>query len=201
MRYASIRKLDISNGEGTGVSLFVQGCHFHCKNCFNKETWDFNGGNEWNDEKEQEFLSLVNRPYIKRVSILGGEPLEKENVLDVHILLEKIKTLFPEKKIWLYSGFTFSSIINPIVYHSEKTFYEKERYDILDFVDVFVDGQYVDELHDINLEFRGSSNQRIIRLDELRKEFDPDNYMKYFEIYCKLEQESYKEVINNLGNR
>ena len=84
MRYAQIRSMDISNGEGIGVSLFVQGCHFHCKNCFNSETWDFAGGKAWTDSTEEKFLQLINRPYIKRVSILGGEPLADENVETIY---------------------------------------------------------------------------------------------------------------------
>ena len=110
MRYASIRELDISNGEGVGVSLFVQGCHFKCLGCFNSETWDFNGGKEWTEEIENKFLELAARPYIKRISILGGEPLAKKNYLEVKFLLQKLKQKYPDKKIWLFSGYTFEEI-------------------------------------------------------------------------------------------
>ena len=109
MRYASIRKLDISNGEGVGVALFVQGCRFnpHCYNCFNPDTWDFNGGKEWTPEIKDKFLELIDRPYIKRVSILGGEPLADENLDDIFDLISEIKRRFSDTKtIWLYTGYT-----------------------------------------------------------------------------------------------
>ena len=133
MRYASIRELDISNGEGVGVALFVQGCHFHCHNCFNTETWDFSGGKEWTPDVKEKFLELIDRPYIKRVSILGGEPLADENLDDVLDLVteinkrynfqkvdsanpynmgvsevknsDKIRLLSSHKNIWLYTGY------------------------------------------------------------------------------------------------
>lgn len=142
MRYASIRDMDISNGNGIGVALFTQGCHFHCKNCFNKSTWDFDGGKEFTRETCNKFMKLVNRPFIKRVSILGGEPLSKENVDDVCNILKQIKN----KTIWVYTGHTFETVKN---------------YDIMKYIDYLVDGQYVDELRDLTLEFRGSSNQNI----------------------------------------
>ena len=108
MRYSQIREMDISNGSGVGISLFVQGCHFHCKGCFNQETWDFNGGNEWTPEIEKKFLELANRPYIKRISILGGEPLANENVSTVMELIQKLKRQYPEKEsvalYWIYVG-------------------------------------------------------------------------------------------------
>ena len=151
MRYASIRDLDISNGSDIGVALFVQGCHFHCKNCFNKSTWDFDGGKEFTKETCDKFMKLVNRPFIKRVSILGGEPLAKENVDDVCNILKQIKN----KTIWVYTGYTFETVKN---------------YDIMKYIDYLVDGQYVDELRDLRLKFRGSSNQRIIDVQKSLKE-------------------------------
>ena len=99
MRYASIRELDISNGEGVGVALFVQGCHFHCYNCFNSETWDFNGGKEWTPEVKEKFLELIDRPYIKRVSILGGEPLADENLDGVLDLVTEINKRYNFQKV------------------------------------------------------------------------------------------------------
>lgn len=151
MRYASIRDLDISNGNDIGVALFVQGCHFHCKNCFNKSTWDFDGGKEFTKETCDKFMKLVNRPFIKRASILGGEPLAKENVDDVCNILKQIKN----KTIWVYTGYTFETVKN---------------YDIMKYIDYLVDGQYVDELRDLRLKFRGSSNQRIIDVQKSLKE-------------------------------
>ena len=151
MRYASIRDLDISNGNDIGVALFTQGCHFHCKNCFNKSTWDFDGGKEFTKETCDKFMKLVNRPFIKRVSILGGEPLAKENVDDVCNVLKQIK----DKTIWVYTGYTFGTVKN---------------YDIMKYIDYLVDGQYVDELRDLRLKFRGYSKQRIIYVQESLKE-------------------------------
>ena len=142
MRYAQIRELDISNGEGIGVALFVQGCRFACKNCFNPETWDFNGGKEWTPDIKEKFLELIDRPYIKRVSILGGEPFADENlngVLDLVTEINKrynfqkvdsanpckmgvsedknsdeIRLSLPNKSIWIYSGYTWENIMTII---------------------------------------------------------------------------------------
>ena len=203
MRYASIRSLDISNGEGVGVSLFVQGCDRHCFNCFNSETWDFNGGKEWTEETKNKFMELIDRPYIRRISILGGEPLAEQNLDDVLSLIKEIRKKypisqninsenvgksrvledenskeirisFPEKTIWLYTGFTWDSIMD---YKSTNKFIEKDalfnfhikkdlemiqRKNIIKLCDVLVDGEYIDEQRDITLKWRGSSNQRVI---------------------------------------
>ena len=156
MRYASMRNLDISNGENIGVSLFVQGCHFHCNNCFNSETWDFEGGYSWTEKSIKDFLNLVNRSYIKRVSILGGEPLTSRNVEEIFRLISTIRKLFPTKTIWLYTGFTWEQIMNPT--NSDDIL----RKEIVSQCDVVVDGEYIDELRDITLKWRGSSNQRVI---------------------------------------
>lgn len=102
MRYASIRNMDISNGEGIGIALFVQGCPFHCHNCFNKETWDFDGGKEWNDSVKEYFINLANKEYISRISILGGEPLSLHNIYEVINITKELKERYPNKKIWLY---------------------------------------------------------------------------------------------------
>ena len=151
MRYAQIRNMDISNGENLGVALFVQGCRFQCKNCFNKETWDFNGGKEWTEEIENKFFALADRPYIKRISILGGEPLVDENLSDVFNLIKKLKVKFSDKVIWIYTGYTFENILsNPL------------RKRTIEMCDVVVDGKYMDNLRDLTLKFRGSSNQRVI---------------------------------------
>jgi len=158
-RYAQIRTMDISNGEGIGISLFVQGCHFHCKNCFNPETWDFNGGKEWNDNIKRHFLDLANNDHVYRISILGGEPLCDENKDTIICLCKEIKERYPNKKIWLYSGYTYETIRNDI-----------QRNMILMYIDVLVDGPYVDELQDFNLLFRGSSNQRLIDVPKSGKE-------------------------------
>lgn len=166
MRYAQIRNMDISNGENIGVSLFVQGCRFQCKNCFNKETWDFNGGKEWDEKIKNEFFKLIDRPYIKRVSILGGEPLVKENVFDVFNLIFEIKEKFPDKTLWLYTGYQLEDIIN----NPLRDVYTTTRKRIIEMCDVLIDGRYVDELRDLTLKFRGSSNQRVIDVKQSLKE-------------------------------
>ena len=160
MRYASIRLMDISNGAGLGIALFVQGCHFHCINCFNQETWDFNGGKDWTKEIESDFINLlVSNPYIDRISILGGEPLCDENVLTVYNLIKTIKHKFPDKKIWCHTGYTWEQLFNTCQIDDLK--YACQQ-DTVKMIDILVDGPYIDELRDLTLEFRGSSNQRII---------------------------------------
>lgn len=162
MRYAQIRDMDISNGTGIGVSLFVQGCRFHCKNCFNQSTWDFFGGELWTVETQKHFIELIDRPYIKRVSILGGEPLADENVDDIGWLLNDIRDIFGKTKtIWLYTGYTFEEIfksddlrpVNIIRQNSAK------------LVDVLVDGRFVEEKKDLSYPFAGSTNQRVLDME------------------------------------
>lgn len=149
MRFAQIRKTDIANGEGIRVSLYVQGCHRHCPNCFNPETWDFNGGEVFDDEIENILIELINQPHIVGLTILGGEPLEPENRKDISNLLKKVKQHCQNKTIWLYSSYLYEEI-------------EKFDEEILSYIDILVDGPFVDELKDRKLRFRGSSNQRVI---------------------------------------
>ena len=169
MRYAQIRSMDISNGEGVGVSLFVQGCPFHCKNCFNSETWDFNGGKEWTKETKNKFMELINRPYIKRVSFLGGECLAEQNLDEVLSLIKEIRNSFPEKTIWLYTGYEWNSLMAKILQSTfeDKDFehtieIHKKRQEIIKMCNVVVDGRYIDEQKDLTLKFRGSKNQKVI---------------------------------------
>ncbi len=148
MRYNKIRKMDISNGPGIRVSIFMQGCTFNCKNCFNKETHDFNGGKEFTDETIDKVIELAKPDYIVGLSILGGEPLHPKNIEGTTKLAKKFKSVYPDKNIWVWSGFLFDkNIIN---------------FEILNYIDVLVDGVYKDELHDFTLKYRGSSNQRVI---------------------------------------
>lgn len=169
MRYASIRSLDISNGEGVGVSLFVQGCDRHCFNCFNSETWDFNGGKEWTEKTKDKFMKLIDRPYIKRISFLGGECLAEQNLDGVLDLIKEIRISFPDKTIWLYTGYEWNSLMSKICQPTfpDKDFeriieIHKKRKEIISNVDVLVDGEYIDEQKDLSLKFRGSKNQRVI---------------------------------------
>lgn len=167
MRYAQIRSLDVSNGKGCGVALFVQGCDRHCKNCFNPETWEFNGGKEWTEETKNKFLELIDRPYIKRVSILGGEPLAGQNLDDVLSLVKEIRISFPEKNIWLYTGFKWEDIMyskmpHPPKHTPEEFLHWNQRKEIISLCNVVIDGEYIDEQRDVTLKWRGSSNQRVI---------------------------------------
>ena len=124
MNYAQIRYMDISNGEGIGVSLFVQGCKFYCYNCFNQETWDINGGKPFTDKTQKLFFDLIDHPYITRISFLGGSPLIDENVITINNLICQIKDVFPDKKIWLYTGFLYEDIVNAITEALGGKFYE-----------------------------------------------------------------------------
>ena len=165
MRYALMRKMDISNGEGIGASLFVQGCELHCSGCFNQETWDINGGKEWTTQSKETFLSLVAQPFIKRVSILGGEPLLDQNLSDVYVLLKEIRSKFSDKDIWLYTGYTWESIFPTVV----PDIFDKHiiyRQMIIELCDVVVDGPFIEEQQDLTLAFRGSRNQRIWKKGE-----------------------------------
>jgi anaerobic ribonucleoside-triphosphate reductase activating protein len=156
MRYNKIRKMDISNGPGVRVSIFMQGCAFHCKNCFNPETWNFNAGKEFTDETINKVLDLCNNDYIVGLSILGGEPMHPNNIEGTTKLAKAFKKKYKDKTIWAWSGFLF-----------DKDLKDKEE---MQYIDVLVDGQYVDQLHDPTLSWRGSSNQRVIDIKKSLKQ-------------------------------
>ena len=164
MRYAQIRSMDISNGEGVGVSLFVQGCPFHCKNCFNSETWDFSEGKEWTEKTKNKFMELIDRPYIKRVSFLGGECLAEQNLDEVLKLTQQIRISFPEKTIWLYTGYELSEIIKQEQYEKVSGIPDvwSKRWEIIKLCNIVVDGEYIDEQKDLTLKWQGSKNQHVI---------------------------------------
>lgn len=175
MRYALIREMDISNGEGVGVSLFVQGCSIHCKGCFNQEIWSFNSGKEWNNKTQDKFFQLIERPFIVRISILGGEPLEYNNLPDIYDLIKEIKIKFPDKNIWLYTGFTLS--INNFDTTVDVGWDNGLlRNYILAMCDVVVDGPYIESQRDITLAFRGSKNQRLI---DVKKTIEQNQIVLY----------------------
>ncbi len=156
MRYNKIRKMDISNGPGVRVSIFVQGCVFNCKNCFNPETHDFNGGKEFTDETIEKVLDLCKNENVEGLSILGGEPMHPTNIDGTTKLAKEFKKRFPNKNLWAWTGYNF-----------EKYIKDKE---IAKYLDVLVDGLYVDELHSPVLHWRGSSNQRVIDVQKSLKE-------------------------------
>lgn len=152
MRYAGIIPIDLVNGTGIRVSLFTQGCNIHCYNCFNQELWNPNGGKPYTKETENLIIRLLDKPYIKGLSILGGEPLMVQNLNALYLLCKRIKKELPEKDIWLYTGRTLNEIIQHTVSY------------LFSYVDVIVDGEYQDNERDLALPFRGSTNQQIIKV-------------------------------------
>lgn len=154
MRYADIKYPDVANGEGVRVSLFVQGCSRHCKGCFNQETWNFDGGYDFNDVAKAKILKILSMPWVNGLSVLGGEPLEQGRELE--IFLRTVKERFPDKDIWMWTGNTYEDV-------------KESHKDILQYVDVLVDGAFIESKKNISLAFRGSENQRIIKLKEHRK--------------------------------
>ena len=155
MRYAKIRKMDISNGPGVRVSIFMQGCAFHCKNCFNPETWDFNKGLEFCDKTIQKVLEFCGKDWIAGLSILGGEPLHPNNIQGTTELTKAFKEKYPDKTIWVWTGFQFENKMNE---------------EVMKYIDVLVDGQFKEECHNPTLKWRGSSNQRVIDVQSSLKD-------------------------------
>ena len=156
MRYNKIRKMDISNGPGVRVSIFMQGCSFNCKNCFNKETHDFCGGKEFDDTTINRVLELCDNENIEGLSILGGEPMHPTNIEGTTKLAKAFKEKYPNKTVWSWSGYTFDNDLK-----------DKE---VVKYLDVLVDGQYKDELSNPTLKWRGSENQRVINVQESLKD-------------------------------
>ena len=162
MRYNKIRKMDISNGPGVRVSIFMQGCTFKCKNCFNPETHDFNGGEEFTNDIIDKVFDLCNKDYIVGLSILGGEPLHPKNIEGTTMLAKKFKEKFKDKTIWIWSGFLY-----------DRDLKDKE---ILNYIDVLVDGQFKEELHNPKLKWCRSSNQRVI---DVKKSIEENKIILY----------------------
>ena len=158
MNYCEIKYFDIANGPGVRTSLFVSGCTHHCKGCFNEMAWDFNSGKEYTTDVEGEIISSLSPSFIAGLTILGGEPMEVRNQSGVAGLIKRIKADLPEKSIWLFSGYTFNELLD--VSNSRR--HGEHTMDILNNIDVLVDGKFILELKDLSLKFRGSSNQRII---------------------------------------
>lgn len=155
MKYADIKTVDIQDGTGVRVSLYVSGCHFHCKGCHNPEAWDFNYGKEYKEETENYILEQLNHDYIAGLSILGGEPLEPENQKALISLVQKVKQKYPNKDIWCYTGYDFEKDVLGYMY-KEFDFTPK----LLDNIDVIVDGKFQEENKLTDLKFRGSTNQK-----------------------------------------
>lgn len=165
MNYATIKKNDIANGPGIRVSLFVSGCRHHCKNCFNQEAWDFAYGTPFTQATIQEILTALSPSYIAGLSLLGGEPFEPENQESLLELVRQFKAHFPEKNLWCYTGFTFETDLLSGKIGNPETVRE-----LLSYIDVLVDGKFVEKLKDPSLLFRGSSNQNIIDVQKSLQE-------------------------------
>ena len=157
MHYGEIKNCDIANGRGVRVTLFVSGCRNKCKGCFQPETWDFNYGSPYTKATEIRLLEMLSPDYIDGLTLLGGDPFEPENQKELLPLLRKVRSTYPDKNIWAYTGYLFETLTSG----KEHPCCASTR-EMLSLIDVLVDGKYVDELHDISLQFRGSSNQRII---------------------------------------
>ncbi len=165
MNYGNIKNYDIANGEGIRVTLFVSGCTNHCENCFQPQTWDFNYGQLFTRETEDSIIEMLKPDYINGLTLLGGEPFEPVNQRGLVPFLHRVRDTYPNKTVWAFSGFTLDKELL-----RDGSYPRCEVTDeMLSLVDVLVDGRYVERLHDISLRFRGSSNQRLIDMNETRK--------------------------------
>lgn len=158
MRYAGIIKQDITNGPGIRTTLYVQGCPHHCEGCFNESSWNYSGGKEWTNEKKTKFLEIANHEaeYKDGITLLGGDPLavNDDSILE---LLSEYKAQSPDKTVWIWTGYTWEEIL-----YSDDLVWRNRVSQILKYVDVLVDGRFVERLFDPNLKWRGSFNQRFI---------------------------------------
>ena len=159
MNYATIKWTDIANGEGVRISLFVSGCTHQCKNCFNKVAWDFEYGELFDKEIQDKILKELSNDYIAGISLLGGEPLEPQNQEALYPFIQRVKSAYPNKTIWCYTGFIFDEKTSILKETKKNTPYTEK---LISMFDVLVDGPYVEELKNIRLKFRGSANQRVI---------------------------------------
>ena len=157
MNYIKITKNDIANGPGVRCVLWVAGCKLHCTGCHNPQTWDFNSGKPFDESAKNELFEALNKPYIQGITFSGGNPMD--NPYEIFLLAKEIKEKFPNKDIWLYSGYTY-----------EQIYQVREMFKVLHYFDVLVDGPYIEEQHDITLAFRGSRNQRLIDVKETLKQ-------------------------------
>lgn len=179
MRYAQIRSMDVSSGSGIGVSLFSQGCPYYCQGCHNMSTWSANGGREFTDKEQEKVLSLLRPEWVSRLSILGGEPLLPQNVRQLSNLIAAAQNKKPSLKVWLWTGTTLEDLIR-LCFKQEPNDSAlsslgwtddnlNDLYDILSSIDYLIDGRFVQEKRDITLPWRGSTNQRVIDVQESKK--------------------------------
>ncbi len=206
MNYADIKFPDIQDGEGIRVALYVSGCHFHCKECHNKEAWDFNFGKKFTEDTIEEILNLLRKPYVQGLSLLGGEPLEPANQEGILPLLKRMKEELPEKDVWCWTGYSFDTDILAKMYPQNEVTQQ-----LLSYIDIMVDGQFEIENKLTDLAFRGSTNQRKIdvkksleKQEMVRLQFgDEQKYearkpkIMYFETFKKSDKVLTKQNKNN----
>ena len=161
MNFATIKIMDVANGPGVRISLFVSGCRHYCPGCFNQEAWDFDYGEPFTDKEIDYIIDYAKGQYISGLSLLGGEPLEPENQKGLLPLLRRFNAECPDKSVWCYTGFDFEKDIVGRMFNECD-----ETRELMSYIDVLVDGKYIDELKDLSIRFRGSSNQRIIMVQE-----------------------------------
>ena len=209
MNYADIKYPDIQDGEGIRVSIYVSGCHFHCKECHNPEAWDFGYGKKFTEETIEYILEILRKPYVNGLSLLGGEPLEPSNQEGLLPLVKRVKQELPKKDIWCWTGYNFDTDVLGKMYQKSETTKE-----FLKYIDIMVDGQFEIENKLADLAFRGSSNQRKIDVQKsleqgqmVRLKFgDEDKYegkkpkIMYFEEFKKSQKDLTNEAQNNTIN-
>lgn len=166
MHYGAIKKFDIANGEGIRTTLFVSGCRNRCKGCFQPETWDFTYGQPFTNETAEEIFATMNKASVRGLTILGGEPMEPENQRELLPFLREFKSNFPDKTVWLYTGNLYEELTGKMGEHYKCIECTEE---LLSYVDILVDGRFVEEEKRLGLRFRGSANQRVIDMNETRK--------------------------------
>ena len=164
MNYADIKQYDVANGPGVRVSLFVSGCTHHCKNCFNKVAWDFNYGKPFTEETINTIINYCKHEYVEGLTILGGEPFEPINQKGILPLVKRFKETYPEKSLWVFTGYDFEEDLLDKMYNNYP-----ETKQLLSYIDIIVDGKFIEELKNSNLRFKGSSNQRTIMVKETMK--------------------------------
>lgn len=163
MNYQSITYPDVNNGLGCRVTLWVSGCPHHCPGCHNSHTWDPNSGKEFTNNSKQLLFDILKLPYIKGITVSGGEPLTPYNIPKISKLLEEIKIQYPNKDIWIYTGYTIEELLDP-TQSIEDYLYKQAIFENIDFI---VEGRYIEKLRDVSLAFRGSSNQRIFKVNHI----------------------------------
>lgn len=183
MRFAQIRSMDISDGEGIGVAIYTQGCNQHCPQCHNPETWDLNAGEEYTGEHQKIILELMNKSYINHLAILGGEPLLPRNLISLITLCQESKRLYPNKKIWCWTGYKWNDILTSklLDYKSDED-YQNLKLLLFDYIDVLITEPFEIDKKDITLKWRGSANQMVI---DLKATLHQDNPLNKPILYCE----------------